>query len=204
MPTQYTVNQGDCFSSIAAQYGISWKKLWNHPDNARLKTLRKDPSVLFPGDVVTIPDKENRYESRSTDARHTFTKKSEPTHIRIRLLVDDKPRANLPYKLDVGGTSIKGSTDSGGYLRADIPADASQGTLVAGEGTSQSVYTLAFGTLDPIETDDGVRERLAMLGFDTDGDLSAAVQGFQTEEKMTLTGVADDALRARLKEKFGQ
>jgi len=204
MATQYTVQQGDCFLSIAAQFGIPLNKLWNHPDNAQLKALRKDPSVLFPGDVVTIPDKDTREESRPTDARHQFQKKAEPAHIKIRLLMDDKPRANLTYQLQVDGTSTSGSTDSGGFLEANIPPDAAQGTLVAGEGPSRSVYSLIFGTLDPIDTDDGVRERLVMLGFDADDDLADAVRGFQMQEKMAVTGTVDDALRTRLKEKFGQ
>jgi N-acetylmuramoyl-L-alanine amidase len=204
MPTQYTVKEGDCLSSIAAKSGLTWKKLWDDPANAQLKTLRKDPSVLNPGDVVTIPDKEIKEEPRPTDVRHKFTKMIEPTHIKIRLLMDDQPRANLSYELQVGDVSATGTTDGNGYLQENIPPDATQGSLVVGEGTSKSIYTLNFGTLDPIETDDGVKERLVQLGYDADASLSDAVQGFQTHENMTVTGTVDDALRAKLKEIFGQ
>lgn len=204
MPTQHTVRQGDCFSNIAAQYGFPWKTLWNHPDNAQLKELRKDPGVLFPGDVVSIPDKGLKEEPRPTDALHKFKKKAEPTHIKIRLLLDDQPRTNLKYELDVAGANIKGSTDGGGFVEADIPPDAANGTLVAGEGATRSVYYLEFGALDPIDTEEGVRKRLVSLGFDAEGDLADAVQGFQTQEGLAVTGTIDDALRATLKEKFGQ
>jgi N-acetylmuramoyl-L-alanine amidase len=204
MPTQHTVRQGDCFSSIAAQYGFPWKMLWNHPDNAQLNQLRKDPSVLFPGDVVSIPDKDVKEESRPTDAHHKFTKKAEPTHIRVRLLMDDKPRAGLKYELQVTGDPITGSTDGDGFLEADIPPDATHGTLVAGDGASRSVYYLEFGALDPIDTEEGVRKRLESLGYDTEEDLADAVQGFQTKEGLAVTGTIDDTLRAKLKEKFGQ
>jgi LysM repeat protein len=204
MPAQHTVQQGDCFSSIAAQYGFPWKTLWNHPSNSELKQLRKDPSVLYPGDVVNIPDKDIREESRSTDVRHKFKKKGEPTHIKIRLLLDDQPRPGLNYELQVNGQKITGSTDGGGYLRADIPPDASEGVLVVNEGTTKDVYQLSFGALDPIDTEDGVRERLASLGYDVTDGLADAVQGFQTKQGLQATGTIDDALRAKLKEIFGQ
>lgn len=31
MPTPHTVQQGECFSSLASQYSCPWKVLWNHP-----------------------------------------------------------------------------------------------------------------------------------------------------------------------------
>jgi len=204
VPTPHAVQQGNCFSSIAAQYGIPWKIAWNHPDNAELKQKRKDPNVLYPGDVVHIPDKELREESRSVDARHKFKKKGEPTHIKIRLLLDDEPRAGIRYELRVNGATIKGSTDGGGYLQAVIPPDSQTGVLTVGEGTARDVFQLGFGTLDPIDTDSGVRGRLESLGYQVGEDLAAAVRAFQSKEKLEATGVIDDSLRAKLKEKFGQ
>jgi N-acetylmuramoyl-L-alanine amidase len=204
MPTQHTVQQGDCLSNIAEQYGIPWKTVWNHPDNADIKQSRKDPNVLYPGDIVNVPDKDLKEESRAVDARHKFKKKGEPTHIKIRLLLDDQPRSGLRYQLVVNGTTSKGSTDGGGYLRETIPPDASTGVLIVGAGTAQEIFQLGFGTLDPIETDSGVRGRLEALGYEVQEDLAPAVRAFQSKEKLEPTGVMDDSLRAKLKEKFGQ
>src|SRR5262249_22534323 len=157
MPT-HSVQQGDCLSSIAAQHGFLWKTLWNDPGNAELQQLRKDPGVLYPGDVVNIPDKVIKEESRSTDAHHKFKKTEEPTRIKIRLLLDDKPRANLRYELQVAGQTITGSTDGNGFLEENIPPSARAGVLAVTEGKSHYIYQLDFGSLDPIDTDDGVRE----------------------------------------------
>ena len=61
MPITYTVVQGDYVSRIAAQQGFAgYSKIWNHPNNAELKNLRQNPEVLYPGDVLFIPDREDR------------------------------------------------------------------------------------------------------------------------------------------------
>ena len=51
-----------------------------------------------------------------------------------------------------------------------MPPDAREGTLTVGEGPTQDVYQLKFGTLDPIDTEDGVKKRLLDLGFIPVGD----------------------------------
>lgn len=206
MPTEYTVSQGDCISSIAAQNGLSsWKLIWDDPANAALKERRKDPNVLYPGDVLTIPDKQPKQESRGVDAKHTFKMKEQPTKIKVRLLLDDQPRSGLNYELRVDGRTLTGATTGAGLVEEEIPPTATTGILTITEGTSQEIYELAFGTLDPIDTESGLRGRLNSLGFDASGDLAPAVQAFQTKENMTpANGVINDALRNKVKEKFGQ
>jgi hypothetical protein len=45
---------------------------------------------------------------------------------------------------------------------------------------------------------------LRSTGYDAEEDLAGAVQAFQTKEAMETTGTMDDALRAKLKERFGE
>jgi hypothetical protein len=99
---------------------------------------------------------------------------------------------------------VSGSTDGDGYLKVPIPPGAQSGVLRVKEGTIVDVFQLGFGTLDPIETDEGVRERLMSLGYEVGEDLAAAVRAFQSKEKMTVNGNIDASLQAKLKEKFGQ
>src|SRR6266704_2359474 len=149
MPT-HEVELGDCFSSIAEQYGFFWSTLWNHADNADLKELRQDPNVLLKGDVVVIPDKTLKHESCATEQEHKFKKKGTPAKIKIRLLLEDKPRKDEPYKLAIDGKWFKdGKTDGDGYLTQSIPAGAVHGLLRVGKGEDVDEYELELGTLDP-------------------------------------------------------
>ena len=59
MSTPYTVQSGDWLQKIAEEHGFeSWRDLYNHPDNAAFRAKRPDPDVIYPGDVVMIPDRE--------------------------------------------------------------------------------------------------------------------------------------------------
>src|SRR5262245_19743157 len=98
---QHRVARGDCLSSIGKQYGFSWKALWDHPQNAGLKEKRRDPNVLFAGDVVFVPKVQIKEEAVPTDQRHKFKLKDVPSKFRVRLLRNGKPRSNKPYVLNI-------------------------------------------------------------------------------------------------------
>jgi hypothetical protein len=205
MPIRKTVEQGDCLSSISDEHGFFWSTVWNHPDNADLKELRNDPNALLEGDVVVVPDKAMKEESCATEQKHKFKKKGTPAKIKIRLMLDDEPRANEPYRLQIDGTWFEGNLDGDGFLEQVIPPGSVRGILRVGTGERIDEYELALGTLDPIDTDSGVNGRLRGLGYHFEGDdPEAAIRAFQKKEQLEETGAIDDQTRKKLKERFGQ
>ena len=66
MAGMHTVKQGEYLSLIAAQYGFTnWQTIWNLPQNADLQKQRQNPNVLFPGDQVYVPNRENKNDSQA-------------------------------------------------------------------------------------------------------------------------------------------
>lgn len=200
---EHTVEPGDCIISISRQYGLLWRTIWDHPQNADLKRRRQDPNVLQPGDIVFIPDKQTKYESRSTGAKYRFVMLGSPAKFKLRLTINDSPRANEPYQLCIDGTWLKGKTDADGWIMEAIPPDAQKGQLLIGKDCTDS-YEFQFGTVDPLDCDDGIKQRLFDLGYDAETDFAGAIRAFQEKEKLNATGQVDDATRSKLKEKFGQ
>ncbi len=207
---EYIVQQGDCISSIAVQNGLTWQKIWNHPKNSALKRLRDDPNVLYPGDVVFVPDKENQDVACATEQRHRFIHKGVPAVLRLVLQdYDGKPRSDEPYVLDIDGKVISGKTDGDGKIEQRIPPNARQGTLKVGPEKSE-IYALRLGHTDPATELTGVQSRLNNLGYDcgpVDGSLSAetkiALQAFQRKHGLEETGEPDEATQNKLKEVHG-
>jgi spore germination protein YaaH len=54
-PFKYSIQAGDTLTSIAAQFGIpNWQALYNDPANAAFRSLRPNPDVIVPGDILLI------------------------------------------------------------------------------------------------------------------------------------------------------
>lgn len=202
---EHIVEEGECIESIALDYGLFWETIWNHPNNADLKKQRKDPNVLMAGDIVFVPDKQLKKETRATEARHRFKRLGVPSKLRIRLMDDDQPRANESYTLVIGGKIFSGKTDSDGWLEQPVSPDAGEGKILVGE--EQEEYVLKVGYLDPIEEISGVQARLNNLRFDcgpVDGLLGptteSAIRRFQRQYDLPVTGQPDAATQKKLLE----
>jgi hypothetical protein len=58
MPTSYTLQAGESLGSIADRFGLlDWKVIYDSPLNLALRTKRKDPKLVQPGDTFWIPDR---------------------------------------------------------------------------------------------------------------------------------------------------
>jgi Putative peptidoglycan binding domain len=209
----HTVEQGDCLSSIAKQYGFSdWRLIYNHPENAAFKRKRPNPNCICPGDQIFIPEKEIKQTGGATDAKHKFKLDSHKTLVRLRLMDEEgKVFAGKKYRLDVDGTVHEGTTPGDGLIEKEIPPDARSGQLTVwlDEDTSKPGFTwkLKIGHLDPVEEKTGVQARLKNLGFDcgpVDGVVGprtqAALRGFQSRAGIPETGQVDAATIGKLRD----
>jgi hypothetical protein len=213
MSTKHTVRQGECLSSIAAKYGFSdFRTIYNHPENADFKSKRPNPNLIYPGDIVSIPEPTAKAATCATGKSHRFKLKLPRALLRLEVQLEEPHH----YELLVGGETFPGTTDGKSPIEHRIPPLAAEGRLElwpATEGNEEAregafFWDLAIGHLDPIEMLSGVQGRLANLGYYSgpiDGrdspDLSLAIASFESDMELTVTGKADgEALQNKLRE----
>jgi hypothetical protein len=207
----HVVQDGQCISSIARQTGHFWKTIWDDPANAGCKGAGRQPNVLMPGDRLTIPPLRKKQEPCQSEMRHRFRRRGEPAHLAIRVLDQDVPRANEPFRLiiDDGKQTLEGTTDSEGKLDVPIPGSAQRGKLIVGAEPHVLEYDLDLGGLDPVESWKGVQARLKNLGFECDitGECDeqtlGALNEFRRSVNLPPAKDADPATRKKLREKHG-
>lgn len=205
----HEVQQGDCLSRIAAGAGVPWQRVWQHPQNRELRDLRQSPHVLYPGDMVFVPEPEPRRASAPTERRTRFVARGTTVEFRLRLTLNGRPRRGLAYRLEPGPyPPLEGVTDADGWIIASLPATALFGLLRLGDGSER--YEIALGHLDPADTLEGVQGRLAMLGYyggAIDGawsdDLARSIRRFQRAQGLVASGRVSAATRSALVDAFG-
>ena len=172
MAKHHQVQQGECFVSLAKRYGFTdYRTVYDHPENARLKEKRPNPNILFPGDVVFIPEKQDKQETRGTAQRHQFQVKEPVVLLRVALR-DGKGEtcANKRYEVKTERKILRGVTDAQGRIEQPIPADCAAAELSVWlqeeDPRAFCRWQLALGHLDPVERTSGVQARLNNLGYD--------------------------------------
>ncbi|HYV46599.1 MAG TPA: LysM peptidoglycan-binding domain-containing protein [Myxococcaceae bacterium] len=210
MPTRYTVKPGDCLSSIAARFGFGWRTLYDAPDNAELKKKRPNPNVIFPGDVVVIPDPAPHEVEVSSGSSHKFKLKRKPTLLRLVAAVDEPHK----FLLEVAGEELRGTTDGKAPIEMKVDPLALEGTLRLWPDASGAPedppddavsWTLRIGFLDPVEETSGVKGRLLNLGYydgpvngEVDDLTTAAIRRFREDEGLEIKDEIDGELRNKL------
>lgn len=211
----HEVQQGECLVSIAESYGFFWETLWNLPENKAIRDARRDPTVLLPGDVVTIPEKTVKEYVRPTGARHTFRVKNIPAKFNLRLLDEaGEPRAGVAYVLVIEGKETRGTTDGEGWVRTPVAPGARVGTLRVTaegeeEGGEEESFELDLGHLDPVDTVRGAQSRMRQMGAYFGGvtgtmtlPFVVSLKAFQAAQGLAVTGELDASTQAALREAF--
>jgi len=205
---KHRVKLGDCMESIAYQYGFTCQSLWSLTDNAQLKKLRKNPNLLFPGDIVVIPPLEIRQIEVSMNSQHLFKRKGLPNKINIQLLDNGTPFKNEDYKLLVDEQMFSGTTDVNGEIKLSVPLNATQGHLTLID--SGRKFNLEIGSLGPINELTGFQARLKNLGYymgEIDGLMNDcivdAISLFQKDNDLPCTGEPDEQTAIKLQSTHG-
>jgi hypothetical protein len=204
--TRHEVVQGDTLVSIAHKYGFNdWRRIYEAPENEALRAKRPHPMLLAPGDVVVVPEKAPATFIVQPEQKHTF-RLAPPLTAYVGLTLedeDDRPYANKRYTLVVGAKTYEGRTDPRGFLEHRVAPDAREATLTlhVAEGETQE-WTLELGHLAPIDLPAGVQDRLNNLGYtcEDESHLGPALESFQHDCGLPVTGKADDATRTKLVE----
>src|SRR5436190_13024735 len=84
MATTHKVEQGECLSSVAKKYGFAnWRTIYQHPQNAEFREKRPNPNIIYPGDLIFIPDPELKEKSVQTEKRHELKTNGPKTLLRL-------------------------------------------------------------------------------------------------------------------------
>lgn len=209
----HVVRPGECLSTIALHHGFrDYRTVYNHSANAALRKKRPDPNLIHPGDEVVIPALAPKRASAATGASHEFVAVV-PKRV-LRLTLHDskgEPLKNAAYELRFGREQRAGQTDGDGLLEEPIPMHLTAAELE----TDELIWELDIGHLNPVEdTPDlgvtGLQSRLRNLGYRVgpiDGHLGtrtrSALQAFQAEHRVPVTGVLDAKTIAKIKEAHG-
>ncbi len=218
MATVHTVQQGETLNRIARQYKfISGEKIYNHEDNAEFRELRNDPNVIYPGDQINIPDKEDKVVWGSTNQTHVFRVKR-PVIETFRVRIQNKsgkPWVGKRVTLTVGGQSFDAPISGDGIVSIDLPnGDESGGELnvFMNSNSDQPTHTfeVQLGHLDPVQELSGVQARCNLLGFEcgvADGIMGrktrAGVKEFQAAHGLDVDGVPGPMTKGKLEEVYG-
>jgi hypothetical protein len=186
--------------------------VWDDPGNASLRAKRKNPGVLQAGDHLFIPDFTPRAEAAATGARHQFVAKLDKLKLRLVLLdFDNVPMAGVAAELIVEDRHHAVVSDADGVIEHTVPRQARQARLLV-EALAIDL-PIRIGALDPVESPTGWRARLINLGYyrgsldddapDTSKPWRWALEEFQCDQQLKLTGQPDPATLSRLEALHG-
>src|SRR5262249_32368030 len=162
------------------------------PSNAELKAKRPNPDLLYPGDIINIPDKEEQPSPMAQGTANGYAADIPKVKITLVFVNDGQPMASEPFTVE-GLDPTDGTTDGSGSADFDVPVIVKEFTV---KFTKQPyAYKVMVANIDPVTEDSGVLQRLVNLGYfrrasdreDAEA-FAGAVAAYQREKGMTVTG----------------
>ena len=199
----HVIRQGEYVTQLAHRLGVPPDELWSSAENDELRQRRSDRDMLQPGDVIQVPDREERRVEIHAGATNRY--RARVPKVPVRVVLRDgagRPLTGLHYAVRGGGRSIEGTTDGEGAVSFTVPVVVRQVTLEVEGGR---VYHVTIGGMDPASETSGIDKRLAHLGYlhfsrsepegPTEIMRKSAISSFQKANGLRPTGQLDQATR---------
>jgi hypothetical protein len=162
----YVVKQGDYLLSIANALGFSADTAWNDDSNSALRALRPDPNILFPGDVLQVPDPNSPPPtSLTTGSANNFVSNVPTAPLTVKFVgpIDATTYASKAFTVQELDQLTGLTTDGDGVATFQIPVSLDTVTITFTD--SGDTCVLSIGAMDPINTLSGTFKRLQNLGY---------------------------------------
>lgn len=215
---KHKVAQGEHFAAIAALKGHQdFLSLWNGAENEPVRSKRKTPHILLPGDEVEVGEIEQKDEQAPTEKKTRFKVSGVKLKLRleVRTFAHD-PAKKTPCTLTVEGVEKTEDLDGSGRVERIIPNRSKSGKIVIRDDKLPLTVEneLEIGGLHPLDTVTGQIGRLNNLGYDA-GELvepksdaeklkfRSAVEEFQCEHALKVDGICGSGTQSKLKEVHG-
>ncbi len=171
MATKHIIKPGESLLSIAYDAGFdTWKRVWDDPDNDKLREEREDAQTLLPGDELSVPEKQRHPEDPCpVDKLHRFRLTRPRAWLNLQMLDRAaEPVAGATYEVEVDGQTHVGETDEGGVISVEIHPSARCARLRLWKGDREPFFDapVRIGHLDPVSSIPGTRGRLTNLGLE--------------------------------------
>ncbi|MFO0547800.1 MAG: peptidoglycan-binding domain-containing protein [Polyangiaceae bacterium] len=211
MPRVHVVKQGEYLDQIAYRTGLRATVIWEDAANAELRSRRKHPNMLAPGDLLHIPDDNGSPPLRVVvGGTNRFRAQVPKVQVSFVVQLEGKPVGRELYVIEGLVEVQRGSTDDSGTVAFAVPIDVREVRVVFPR--LARVFPVRVGELDPADELSGVRQRLEHLGYGgwtLDGSarlpansdraaLGDAIRMFQRDRRLPPTGVLDDDTRQAL------
>ena len=160
----YVIKAGDYLAKLAYKFGFDADAVWNDPANDDLRKRRPNPNILWPTDILYIPDQVDKKPTTFTlvvGQMNTF--ESNPTIIDFSIRFSDTNLASQAYTVDELPERTGLTTGADGTASLSIPVTLAFVTIRF--STSGATYAFRIGDLDPVDTLSGTFQRLQNLGF---------------------------------------
>lgn len=223
--------------TIAVSYGISdWKAVYDHEKNAEFRQKRPDPHILYKGDKLWIPEMDPKVFRVQANRAHRFTLYYPKALICVALRDDfGRPYGGVRYEIWIGdkkfdpdGAGAELRTGDDGLVQHLVPVapqvdvrvwydddneddDEDDNDESDVEQPEYETISIMPGHLDPVDTVEGIQDRLISLNYhcgdDPHGEFGDGTRDalfrFQDDIGAIPTGESDDFTREKLVEAFG-